>query len=586
MTSTLTQQWLRQVAQPYPSKDRVYADVDAVLASYATLRPKTEVYTFNDGRTQLLICVHGLLPISYRGATYNIPVAIWITYGYQREPPLAYVVPTSDMFVRASKAVDPSGQCDIEYLRNWQRKSEGCSLIGLVQALQDQFSREPPVYAKPRTATPAAVASSITPSAAPAGQPSRPPPPLPGSHSLPVTAVSTPTPPAGLDNRPALPAKPHSHSPSPSVSSPRHSSQPSLGTRPAPPLPTGSHRPQPESGHAHDAPPVPRPPRADPNSRPTSAYASIPHVHDTRPNGYAAPAPPGHPALAGPSTQPQPPYYTPGPIAPQTSGQSQQWQQPPASPAANSHWGHSPQSPPVYVSTRPASVHVSTFSHHAPPPMLSSPPPPQHAPQPVATIHPPAAAPIPDLLDDDAPGLAPSSAPAPPRPPNPELVRLHAAVHQKIHGELASLAAAANADAERMRATQADLLAGEPAIRDEMARLEAVKDVCRTVASRLRDTVNHAEANVAELRRKGDPEVDELICSTTIVHNQLINLVAEDNAIEDTIYHLHRALNAGRIDLDKFLKTTRVLAEEQFTKRVLIERILAGLQANTSHSWT
>jgi Vps23 core domain len=35
---------------------------------------------------------------------------------------------------------------------------------------------------------------------------------------------------------------------------------------------------------------------------------------------------------------------------------------------------------------------------------------------------------------------------------------------------------------------------------------------------------------------------------------RLINLIAEDNAIEDTIYHLHRALNAGRIDLDKFLR--------------------------------
>ena len=30
--------------------------------------------------------------------------------------------------------------------------------------------------------------------------------------------------------------------------------------------------------------------------------------------------------------------------------------------------------------------------------------------------------------------------------------------------------------------------------------------------------------------------------------------MAEDNAIEDTIYHLHRALNAGRIDLDRFLR--------------------------------
>lgn len=75
-------------------------------------------------------------------------------------------------------------------------------------------------------------------------------------------------------------------------------------------------------------------------------------------------------------------------------------------------------------------------------------------------------------------------------------------------------------DAERYRAQQSDLLKGEPAIRDEMARLEAVKDVCTTVAARLRSVVEEAESNVAELKRKGDPEVDELVCSTSIVHNQ------------------------------------------------------------------
>ena len=38
--------------------------------------------------------------------------------------------------------------------------------------------------------------------------------------------------------------------------------------------------------------------------------------------------------------------------------------------------------------------------------------------------------------------------------------------------------------------------------------------------------------------------------------NRLINLIADDNAIEDTIYHVHRALNAGRIDLEKFLRVS------------------------------
>ena len=40
----------------------------------------------------------------------------------------------------------------------------------------------------------------------------------------------------------------------------------------------------------------------------------------------------------------------------------------------------------------------------------------------------------------------------------------------------------------------------------------------------------------------------------THTYHRLVDLVAEDNAIEDTIYHLHRALNAGRIDLDRFLR--------------------------------
>jgi ESCRT-I complex subunit TSG101 len=97
---------------------------------------------------------------------------------------------------------------------------------------------------------------------------------------------------------------------------------------------------------------------------------------------------------------------------------------------------------------------------------------------------------------------------------------LHAQVHDKIASELASLSQVMLLDAERLRAQQTDLLAGEPAIRDEMARLEAVRDVCSNVSSRLRNTVDQGERNIAELRRKGDPEVDELICSTSIVHNQ------------------------------------------------------------------
>ena len=167
----------------------------------------------------------------------------------------------------------------------------------------------------------------------------------------------------------------------------------------------------------------------------------------------------------------------------------------------------------------PPSQGPPQYYHQAPPP---PPPPPPPTEQPFATAPPPARPP-PNLLDEDSPDLFAATQPtstAPPRPTNPELLRLHLQIHQKLASDLDSFRKAFALDAERLRAQQSDLQAGEPAIRDEMARLEAVKDVCRHVAERLRGSVDHAERNIAELRRKGDPEVDELVCATSIVHNQ------------------------------------------------------------------
>lgn len=131
-----------------------------------------------------------------------------------------------------------------------------------------------------------------------------------------------------------------------------------------------------------------------------------------------------------------------------------------------------------------------------------------------------------DPVLDQAGPQPPVPVHAPPRPPNPELLYLYNQVQDKLTSEFASLSQAMALDGERLRAHQADLLTGEPAIRDEMARLEAVRDVCRGVSERLRHVVTQGEVNIADLRNKGDPPVDELLCSTTIVHNQCVYHIA------------------------------------------------------------
>ncbi|KAH9966891.1 UEV domain-containing protein [Russula dissimulans] len=506
-TESLTQKWLRQNIATYNDGNRVFADVDSTLSLYTTLRPKTEVYTYDDGRTQLLLCVHGLLPIAYRQAEYHIPIAIWLTHQYPREGPLAFVVPTSDMLVKPSKHVEVSGLCRIEYILNWERKHEGCDLRTLVQAMQRYFSNEPPLYSKPKSPQSGPSTSGSRPPSAP----SRPPPPVPRPPTQPPPPIASPF---ASPSRPAPPPKP------------------ARTTSPAIPHPLPPAAPTPHSDN----------------------HSPIPHCYIDRKQPNPPPKPPLPPPLF---SSPSQPLHSPVHNRPSSLGTS--FQLDATTPSVGTNLIHRQQ---------PRREHPPAA---APDPQL---------PQRDITAPPPA-----NLLDGDTTPDDVSPPPvqtAPPRPPNPELLQLHTRVHEKIRTELASVSQAMILDGERLRAQQADLLTGIPAIRDEMARLEAVRDVCRGVAARLRESVQTAERGVAELKRKGDPPVDELVCSTSIVHNQLVDLVAEDNAIEDTIYHLHRALNAGRIDLDRFLRTTRVLAEEQFMKRALIERIQASLPMGAS----
>ncbi|KIY46727.1 UEV-domain-containing protein [Fistulina hepatica ATCC 64428] len=500
MAETPTQRWLRQNvhALPYTQKERVYSQVNAALDRFLTLRPKTDVYTYDDGRTQLLLCVHGLLPISFRQAAYNIPISLWIPHDFPRIAPLSYVVPTSDMIVKASKHLDVSGRLSLPYIMDWEKKPEACNISALLEAMQDQFSREPPVYAKPTeeapssSTRPAQTLSGSTPPVPP--KPGIPPPAFVGSQSVAPSAASTTS--QAMDFSPS---------------------------------------------HANNSPPVPERPPPPPQYTSGPRYAASPQYTASLADSTLSNSP-WLPHFLQPRRPPPP---VPQPPAPSTQ-----------------------------LVSHPVSAQVPVPSPPAPPPP-PVPIPPSEVVSPQSTSR----APPPNLLDGDAADVseAPVAAPPPPRPPNPELLSLHAAVHAKLTSELASLTQALSLDAERLRGMQADLLQGEAAIRDERGRLEAVRDVCVSVRARVGTVVSDAERELERVRARGEPEVDELVCGTSIVHNQLINLVAEDNAIEDTMYHLHRALTAGRIDLERFLRSARVLAEEQFMKRALIEKIQAGM---------
>lgn len=129
----------RPLPSPPPKARRLQCALSLSLPSSA---PHPRSLVFDDGRSHLLLCVHGLLPISYRNAQYNIPVAIWVTREYPRHPPIVYVVPSADLLVKASRSVDVSGRCNLEYMQHWERKSEVCRTDNMSSTCSDVICRD------------------------------------------------------------------------------------------------------------------------------------------------------------------------------------------------------------------------------------------------------------------------------------------------------------------------------------------------------------------------------------------------------------------------------------------------------------
>ncbi|ROV89690.1 hypothetical protein VSDG_08115 [Cytospora chrysosperma] len=164
----------------------LYSVLTSALSHYSSLSPRTDVHTFPNGSSALLLHIAGTLPVTFRGTTYRFPVSIWIPHAYPREPPLVYVTPTEAMIVRPGQHVDPQGQVYHPYLVGWADFWDKSNLLDFLAILRDIFAKEPPVIARGQAQRP--------PSTQPQATPTPPPiPPLPQELSArPPSIVHSP----------------------------------------------------------------------------------------------------------------------------------------------------------------------------------------------------------------------------------------------------------------------------------------------------------------------------------------------------------------------------------------------------------
>eukprot|EP01033_Poteriospumella_lacustris_P011851 gene11852-8448_t len=141
-------QLLNQV--PYRNRPRVKADIEAATIGAQKMGALTPKIGNFDGAENKLVFLSGTIPIFYGGATYNIPVDIYLPMNFPTETPFMYVRPTGNMIIKQNhRHVDMNGFVYLPYLHEWNTSH---SLVPLIEVASSVFSIEPPLFTKPAAA--------------------------------------------------------------------------------------------------------------------------------------------------------------------------------------------------------------------------------------------------------------------------------------------------------------------------------------------------------------------------------------------------------------------------------------------------
>ncbi|XP_054274933.1 tumor susceptibility gene 101 protein-like isoform X1 [Macrosteles quadrilineatus] len=186
--------WYKKITKSYLNQERTFQDITRTVSFYRGLAIKVESYVMANGRSKQLVCLNGTIPVTIVGNTYNIPVCIWLMDTHPNHAPVCFVKPTPDMQIKVSMFVDHNGKIYLPYLHDWTPNQS--DLLGLIQVMICTFGEQPPVYAKPKTDTPAATPYPTQPympmPGASGGNPPYPPYPLTQGYQ---PAQNTPYPP-------------------------------------------------------------------------------------------------------------------------------------------------------------------------------------------------------------------------------------------------------------------------------------------------------------------------------------------------------------------------------------------------------
>jgi len=255
--------------------------------------------------------------------------------------------------------------------------------------------------------------------------------------------------------------------------------------------------------------------------------------------------------------------------------------------------GFTPQGPPT-------TNYQPNFNNRAPYPMPNYPPrPATNTPYPPAVPYgmpypqQPPQPPVPTSSATQRQNTPYPPAPVPGRPPPPRksdtldeqtmLASLKSAVNDQLKRRAKAVFTEADQEMSKLKQTELELKSGQEKLDGILAKLDSEIQEVEGATSLLERKNQEIENEIEALNEKqGNIECDDYVQATTPIYKQVVTSFAEEQAIEDEIYHLGQALHKGVLDTDAFLKHVRNLSRQQFVLRATIQkaRKVANLSTN------
>ncbi|KAG0004210.1 hypothetical protein BGZ79_009959 [Entomortierella chlamydospora] len=158
-----------------------------------------------------------------------------------------------------------------------------------------------------------------------------------------------------------------------------------------------------------------------------------------------------------------------------------------------------------------------------------------------------------------------------------QLTPQQAQLYTKLQTALLEFNTASSREMQNLVTVNKQLNDAETRTKSELQSLKDLNAKIQYNITTLTGSIEQLNTKIEQIRTWPEKPVDEIICGSSVVHNQLFELVAEEIAIEDTIYYLGKALTQDKVELNAYMKHLRNLSREQFMKKALIKKVKAQL---------